>query len=247
MVGLEVDDVAQGLHPLLARLVRQTVHEVDRDIVKARAARERDGLLRLPVVVRAAEGLELGVVVRLHADGDAVEARAAQPHEHGQRHGVGVGLKRDLRVAADVEAAVDLGEDLREPAGAEERGRAAAKIDGIDLIAGRALRRLTDVEDDGIEIPVHQIPAARAGDGIEITVFAFAPAERDMDVDAEAFFLVFNDLNERHGKTSYDSSSSLRTAMNASDGTATVPNVRIRFLPSFCFSSSFFLRVMSPP
>ena len=32
-----------------------------------------------------------------------------------------------------------------------------------------------------------------------------------------------------------------------SDGTATVPNVRIRFLPSFCFSSSFFLRVISPP
>ena len=31
------------------------------------------------------------------------------------------------------------------------------------------------------------------------------------------------------------------------DGTDTVPNVRIRFLPSFCFSSSFFLRVMSPP
>ena len=61
------------------------------------------------------------------------------------------------------------------------------------------------------------------------------------------FFLIFNDLNERHGKTSYDSSSSLRTAMNASDGTATVPNVRIRFLPSFCFSSSFFLRVISPP
>ena len=42
-------------------------------------------------------------------------------------------------------------------------------------------------------------------------------------------------------------SSSLRTAMKASEGTATVPKVRIRFLPSFCFSSSFFLRVMSPP
>ena len=42
-------------------------------------------------------------------------------------------------------------------------------------------------------------------------------------------------------------SSSLSTAMNASDGTETVPKVRIRFLPSFCFSSSFFLRVMSPP
>ena len=43
------------------------------------------------------------------------------------------------------------------------------------------------------------------------------------------------------------SSSSFNTAMNASDGTATVPNVRMRFLPSFCFSRSFFFRVISPP
>ena len=42
-------------------------------------------------------------------------------------------------------------------------------------------------------------------------------------------------------------SSSLRTAMKASWGTSTVPSWRIRFLPSFCFSSSFFFRVMSPP
>ena len=79
--------------------------------------------------MRAAQRLELRVVVRLHADGDAVEARAAQPREHGQRHGVGVGLQRDLRVAADVEAAVDLGKNLRKPASAEERRRTAAKID----------------------------------------------------------------------------------------------------------------------
>ena len=43
------------------------------------------------------------------------------------------------------------------------------------------------------------------------------------------------------------SSSSLRTAMNASVGSCTLPRERIFFLPSFCFSSSFFLRVMSPP
>ena len=197
--------------------------------------------------MRAAQRLELRVVVRLHADGDAVEACAVEAREHGKRDRVGIRLKRHLGVAADVKAPVDLGEDAAQAAGSEERGRAAAKIDGIDLVACRALRCFPDVQNHGVEIPVHQIPAARAGDGIKVAVFAFAPAERDMDVDAEAFFLVFNDLNERHGKTSYDSSSSLRTAMNASDGTATVPNVRMRFLPSFCFSSSFFLRVISPP
>ena len=35
--------------------------------------------------------------------------------------------------------------------------------------------------------------------------------------------------------------------MNASLGTCTEPSWRMRFLPSFCFSSSYFLREMSPP
>ena len=35
--------------------------------------------------------------------------------------------------------------------------------------------------------------------------------------------------------------------MKASVGTWTVPRFRIFFLPSFCFYSSFFFRVMSPP
>ena len=43
------------------------------------------------------------------------------------------------------------------------------------------------------------------------------------------------------------SSSSLRTAIKASVGSCTLPRERIFFLPSFCFSSSFFFRVMSPP
>ena len=42
-------------------------------------------------------------------------------------------------------------------------------------------------------------------------------------------------------------SSSFSTAMKASVGSCTVPRVRIFFLPSFCFSRSFFFRLMSPP
>ena len=38
-----------------------------------------------------------------------------------------------------------------------------------------------------------------------------------------------------------------RAAMNASWGTSTRPTIFIRFLPSFCFSRSLRLRVMSPP
>jgi hypothetical protein len=39
----------------------------------------------------------------------------------------------------------------------------------------------------------------------------------------------------------------LSAAMNASCGMSTLPNWRMRFLPSFCLSRSLRLRVMSPP
>ena len=39
----------------------------------------------------------------------------------------------------------------------------------------------------------------------------------------------------------------LKTAMKASCGISTLPIIFRRFLPRFCFSSNFFLRVMSPP
>src|SRR5690606_1130824 len=41
--------------------------------------------------------------------------------------------------------------------------------------------------------------------------------------------------------------SDVRAATNASCGTSTRPTFFIFFLPSFCFSSSLRLRVMSPP
>ena len=41
--------------------------------------------------------------------------------------------------------------------------------------------------------------------------------------------------------------STFSAAMNASCGMSTLPNCRIFFLPSFCFSRSLRLRVMSPP
>ena len=42
-------------------------------------------------------------------------------------------------------------------------------------------------------------------------------------------------------------SSSFSTDINASCGTDTEPSCLIRFLPSFCFSNSFFFLVISPP
>ena len=103
--------------------------------------------------------------------------------------------------------------------------------------------------------------------------FLFAPPKRDAPVWVPGFFKCSGEVNSPSAKVlppakrlygakrrpavrgprkakrkcSAYSSSSLRTAINASVGNCTVPRVRIFFLPSFCFSSSFFFRVMSPP
>ena len=47
-------------------------------------------------------------------------------------------------------------------------------------------------------------------------------------------------INEAHTST-------FKAAMKASCGMSTLPNWRMRFLPSFCFSRSLRLRVTSPP
>src|SRR5438128_8531835 len=69
------------------------------------------------------------------------------------------------------------------------------------------------------------------GVGVEVAVLAHPGAEGDMQVEA---------VNAFH-------QSRLNTAMNASCGISTLPTRLRRFLPSFCFSSSFRLRVTSPP
>ncbi len=51
----------------------------------------------------------------------------------------------------------------------------------------------------------------------------------------------------RHVRAGHYWSSTLRTARKASCGTSTEPICFMRFLPSFCFSSSLRLREMSPP
>ncbi len=53
--------------------------------------------------------------------------------------------------------------------------------------------------------------------------------------------------NEGAAPSASQPSPILRAAMKADCGISTLPNWRIRFLPSFCFSRSLRLRVTSPP
>ena len=73
-----------------------------------------------------------------------------------------------------------------------------------------------------------------ADDRDEVAVATPVRAERKVDVE----------VRDAHLRPSWPM---LSTARNASCGTSTAPTCFIRFFPAFCFSSSFRLRVMSPP
>src|SRR5205823_12604021 len=84
-------------------------------------------------------------------------------------------------------------------------------------------------------LDVAAVLAAPADDGDEVAVAAAVRAERNVHVEVP-------DVPAHRVE-----SPRLSTARNASWGTSTAPTCFIRFLPAFCFSSSFRLRVMSPP
>ena len=99
-----------------------------------------------------------------------------------------------------------------------------------------------------------------ADDGDEVAVPAPVGAEREVDVEVPDRVGAgvphgppraghrWNRVHTRSGTTYFFlSPSRLSTARNASCGTSTPPTCFIRFLPFFCFSISFRLRVMSPP
>src|SRR5690349_2452850 len=85
--------------------------------------------------------------------------------------------------------------------------------------------------------PVH---ANRSGHGVLVDGGPLLAAPRDLDGGAGVHRL--DTAHEADPVSPVDSA-----AMKASWGTSTRPTIFIRFLPSFCFSSSLRLRLMSPP
>ena len=178
-------------------------------------------------VLRPRPALERLEQVRLEALGaerDAVDAVLAQ--ERGE-------LRRDrLRIRLDgrLGCARQPGEQPRERGRLGEGRRAAAEEDRLDLAREQAALQLELGEQ---RVDVAAVLAVVPGHGDEVAVAAAVGAERQVDVEV--------------ARAHFDRSSRLSTARNASCGTSTPPTCFIRFLPFFCFSSSFRLRLMSPP
>src|SRR5207248_8452551 len=110
--------------------------------------------------------------------------------------------------------------------------RAAAEEDCLEL---RREQPTLQFELREQRVDVRPVQGPVSDDGDEVAVAAARGTERQVHVEV--------------ARAAHRFAVSLRfsTARNASCGTSTAPTCFIRFLPAFCFSSSFRLREMSPP
>ena len=263
----------QGLIPDLKRLAGQPVHQINTDIVKSGLP----GLPVLPLklfkAVDPAQGSEKTVVRGLQSQTQAVDPRPSVTDQLiagirirlclsaggiSRRERPRIAFQRDLGVRGHPESGTDQVQCRNDQGRIRKRRRPAPEKDRDDLPAFRIFKA-ENLLPQTVKVLFLNLFFRRKGQ--EITVIAFSDAERNMNIDLKrhtGFHTRSSSLKKqkiRHRPNSAGSfqlpvchsSSSFSTLMNAFCGISTEPTWRMRFLPSFCFSSSFFFRVMSPP
>ena len=182
--GGQHQGVGQGVFPLLQGLVRQTVDQVQADVVQPGLAAGGHGVLHLLPGVNPAQPPQ-GLVIRgLHPQGDAVEARPAQgPQSPPVPGAVGVGLQGDLRPVPDPALLLHGFQQGNKPLVAQIAGGAAAEIDGVHPVVLHLGGHLGDVPGQGRGIGVHLLLAM--GQGVKIAIGALGLAEGNVQIQAQ--------------------------------------------------------------
>ncbi|MNZ48643.1 hypothetical protein D3C78_663910 [compost metagenome] len=178
------DGDAQVVQGIVDGLVREAVHQVEVEVVEAGAARHVGGADRFLAVVDAPQGLELGRLEALHADGQAIDAELAVGGELGLFEGAGVGFEGDLDVAGEGHPLLDAVQQPADGIGAEQAGGAAAEEDGGQLAAVDVAQVLLQVIEQGIYVGFFRQLGA-GGVRVEVAVGALAHAPGDMDVQSQ--------------------------------------------------------------
>ncbi|MND87682.1 hypothetical protein D3C80_796890 [compost metagenome] len=160
------------------------MHQVEVEVVEAGAARHVGGADRFLAVVDAPQGLELGRLEALHADGQAIDAELAVGGELGLLEGAGVGFEGDLDVAGEGHPLLDAVQQPADGIGAEQAGGAAAEEDGGQLAAVDVAQVLLQVIEQGIYVGFFRQLGA-GGVRVEVAVGALAHAPGDMDVQRQ--------------------------------------------------------------
>ena len=115
--------------PVAPQRRREGENEIEREIIDAARARVVHGPHGLVRRMRAMHPLEDLGVEALRTDGEAVDPGTAPALDGVGGHVIRIGLERHLGVGRDREPAADEIEQSRDPVRAEERRRAAPKVD----------------------------------------------------------------------------------------------------------------------
>ena len=223
--------------PRLDRFPVRPVDQVEVHVVVARRARGPERLRHRLGLVHALQRCEHRPIERLRTHRQPAVPGFEQPGELLLVDRVGVRFDRDLRVRRHGEHRPHPREQRLEVRDLERRRRATAEEHADDLLAlpcGRGELRFPQQRRH-----VSRCEVIQPGVGVEVAVAAPGQAERHVDVDAGG-------VQERP-HFFFAPASARKAAMNASCGTSTRPTFRSRAFPFFCSSSSFRLRVMSPP
>ena len=104
MRGIQRNGLAQIVQRLFQRLIRQAVHQIQVKAAQAQAGRQVCRALRLFRAVNTPQALQLRLAKALHADGDAVHARALVVDKTVGFNGAGVGFHRNFSIRCQVQA-----------------------------------------------------------------------------------------------------------------------------------------------
>ena len=173
----------QFVGPHLRRLVGAGVDQVERVAVE-RGARDRDRIERLARAVQSSQRLQRGVVERLHAERDAVDAGCAIAAKPRCLDAGRIGLQRHLDIAGDAPMLADRIEDGADGLRLHQRRRAAAEKDRCDGSVRRARCRRFDLARKGAR-KSFLVDRRVADVAVEIAIRTLRQAERPVHVDAE--------------------------------------------------------------
>ena len=154
MLRSKLQYISEGFYPLLQGLARQAVHQIKGQIPETEFPNPLYCINCTGIIMGSAQFLECFIIIALDAKAHPVKALTAQSAQQPVGHGVGVWFEGDLRGTGYVKAFPDGIQDGGKTLCTEERGCAAAKIDGIHQIVRGKSSRLPDMGSDGLQIAV---------------------------------------------------------------------------------------------
>ncbi|CAM5574993.1 hypothetical protein SALBM217S_07552 [Streptomyces griseoloalbus] len=193
MVGTRADRRVERGAPVVVRLPRRAVDQVEVDVVEAGRAGLGDARLGPAGGVGAVEDLQHVLPGALHAEGDPVEAAGPQLGQVGRADGLRVGLRGDLGVRRETELLADRAQHPHQVARGEQGGRASADEHRAHRarVVAEDLPGQPDLVDEGLGVVVaggeHAAGAAQLGRGVgvEVAVAAAGGAVGDVQVEPE--------------------------------------------------------------